>query len=39
MDMTREEIEYEVNHLSIDDLHELADFCEALADALEQEQK
>lgn len=36
--MTLEELKAEANQLSIEDLRELADFCNALADSLEEEE-
>lgn len=37
--MTLEELKREANQLSIEDLRELAEFCDALANALEEEEK
>ena len=37
--MNLEELKEEANELSIEDLRNLADFCEALAEALEQDEK
>ena len=37
--MTLEEIKEEANKLSIEDLIDLADFCNSLADALESDEK
>lgn len=36
--MTLEELKQEANQLSIEDLRELAEFCDNLAGALEEEQ-
>jgi len=37
--MTLEELQQEANELDIEDLRELADFCNSLADSLEREQE